>query len=99
MTQEELARVRDADLRELKSRLWSLHQNDLADLLGGLAHMSAGSEPPASRPATEPMTGASPERAVQDLIGLFNATLTRVQAVLDCYETVRASSPQLPRTA
>jgi methyl-accepting chemotaxis protein len=74
---------------ELKSRLRSLHDNCLTNLVAGLDAMRDGDLTVRVDPVTSPitLTAADPETA--ELVALFNSMLDKAQAALEGYNAVR----------
>ena len=74
---------------ELRSRLRSLHDHCLTNLVSGLDAMSRGDLTVRVDPATKPITTRSEDPETQELIELFNSMLTKAQTALEGYNSVR----------
>src|SRR6478736_266189 len=74
---------------ELRSRLRSLHDHCLTNLVAGLDAMSRGDLTVQVDPATTPISARSEDPETQELIELFNSMLAKTQTALAGYNSVR----------
>ena len=79
-----------AALEELRNGLASLHDHCLTNLGQGLRYMASGDLGHEVTPQTSPITGASDDPTMAQLIELFNAMLGKAQEALISYEALRA---------
>ena len=79
----------DPAAAELKSRLRSLHDNCLTNLVSGLDAMQAGDLTVRVDPVTAPITTTAADPETAELIDLFNSMLAKAQAALEGYNAVR----------
>ena len=85
----EPGREHDIGLEQLKGRLHSLHDHCLTDLVIGLDAMNRGDLTVEVKPATTPISGASEDPEIQELIELFNSMLGKTQTALGGYNAMR----------
>jgi methyl-accepting chemotaxis protein len=74
---------------ELRSRLQSLHDNCLTNLVAGLDAMNRGDLTVHVAPATQPIATRSENPETQELVALFNSMLAKAQTALEGYNGVR----------
>jgi methyl-accepting chemotaxis protein len=79
----------DPAAAELKTRLRSLHDNCLTNLVAGLDAMRDGDLTVAVDPVTSPITQTASDPETAELIELFNSMLAKAQAALEGYNAVR----------
>ncbi len=85
----ELAAAPDPAAAELRTRLRSLHDHCLTNLVAGLDAMTQGDLTVHVAPATKPITARSENAETQELIELFNSMLAKAQTALVGYNSVR----------
>ena len=85
----ELAAAPDPAAAELRTRLRSLHDHCLTNLVAGLDAMTQGDLTVHVAPATKPITARSENPETQELIELFNSMLAKAQTALEGYNSVR----------
>jgi hypothetical protein len=81
--------VGGTELEELKCRLRSLDDNDLAGLVSGLNALGEDSAGVTVTPVTAQLDVSSDDPDAQELIDLFNHLLVRSHAVIKRYELLR----------
>lgn len=81
--------TQDAVLRELVTRMESLEQHCLTDLLAGLDAMQNGDLTLEVRPATTHIDTSASTPEAEALVKVFNAMLTKAQAAIEGYNAVR----------
>jgi methyl-accepting chemotaxis protein len=81
--------ARDESYDELKSRLRSLHDHCLTNLLAGLDAMGQGDLTVEVLPATTPIDPATVSGEAREIVEIFNAMLEKAQAALAGYNAVR----------
>ena len=74
---------------ELRSRLQSLNDHCLTNLVAGLDAMNRGDLTVHVAPATQPITTKSENPETQELVELFNSMLAKAQTALEGYNGVR----------
>ena len=79
----------EAVIDELTLRLTSLHDNCLTNLVAGLDAMRSGDLTVTVTPVTTAIDARSDDPALQRLVELFNAMLSKAQAALEGYNEVR----------
>jgi methyl-accepting chemotaxis protein len=79
----------DPATAELRTRLRSLHDHCLTNLVAGLDAMTQGDLTVHVTPATMPITARSENTETQELIELFNSMLAKAQTALEGYNSVR----------
>ena len=79
----------EASVNEVKDRLRSMHDHCLTNLGGGLRAMTQGDYTIEVQPATTPIETASVDPAAAELVELFNSMLSKAQAALADYNTLR----------
>ena len=81
--------ARDESYDELKSRLRSLHDHCLTNLLAGLDAMGRGDLTVEVLPVTTPIDPATVSDEAREIVELFNSMLEKAQAALAGYNAVR----------
>jgi methyl-accepting chemotaxis protein len=79
----------DPAAAELRTRLRSLHDHCLTNLVAGLDAMTKGDLTVHVAPATKPITTRSENLEMQELVELFNSMLEKAQTALEGYNGVR----------
>jgi methyl-accepting chemotaxis protein len=79
----------DPAAAELRTRLRSLHDHCLTNLVAGLDAMTKGDLTVHVAPATKPITRRSENPETQELVELFNSMLEKAQTALEGYNGVR----------
>jgi methyl-accepting chemotaxis protein len=79
----------DPAAAELSTRLRSLHDNCLTNLVAGLDAMTRGDLTVHVAPVTKPIAARSEHAETQELIDVFNSMLAKAQAALEGYNQVR----------
>jgi methyl-accepting chemotaxis protein len=79
----------DAAAEELRSRLRSMHDHCLTNLVAGLDAMNRGDLTYHVAPATQPISTRSENPETQELVDLFNSMLAKAQTALEGYNGVR----------
>ena len=79
----------DAAAEELRSRLRSMHDHCLTNLVAGLDAMNRGDLTYHVAPATQPISSRSENPETQELVDLFNSMLAKAQTALEGYNGVR----------